>query len=64
MANTNKKEYALESCPFCDGEAYIVTWRDEKERRNPASVKCRSCGASTKVFDRIKDAVAAWNRRS
>lgn len=63
MGRPIKQTPHLEACPFCNGEAYLITWRDEKERRNPASVKCRSCGAHTKVFDRIKDAIAAWNRR-
>lgn len=54
----------LKPCPFCGGEAYITSWRDEKRRVNPTSVKCVRCGAKTEIFDRIKDAEEAWNRRA
>ena len=54
----------LKPCPFCGGQPYIVSWRDEKERKNPTSIKCVKCGAKTDVYDRIKDAKSAWNRRA
>ena len=54
----------LKPCPFCGGRPYIVSWRDEKERKNPTSIKCEECGAKTDVYDRIKDAKSAWNRRA
>ena len=54
----------LKPCPFCGGQPYIVSWRDEKERKNPTSIKCEECGAKTDIYDRIKDAKSAWNRRA
>lgn len=54
----------LKKCPFCGGEPYRITHRIEKERKNPTSIKCKYCGAKTNVYDRIKDAERAWNRRA
>ena len=54
----------LKPCPFCGGQLYIVSWRYEKERKNPISIKCVKCGAKSDVYDRIKDAKSAWNRRT
>lgn len=58
------EQFELKPCPFCGGEATINTWRDERRRLNPAAIKCWDCEVETPVFDRIKQAVEAWNRRA
>ena len=50
----------LKKCPFCpDGIA-------EKERIFMVGwvIKCRSCGASSPVKNRLEEAIKAWNRRA
>ena len=49
----------LKKCPFCpDGIA-------EKERIFMVGwvIKCRSCGASSPVKNRLEEAIKAWNTR-
>ena len=53
----------LKPCPFCGGEAYVMTWREERQRINPTIVRCASCEVQTNLYDRKKEAIAAWNRR-
>lgn len=53
----------LRNCPCCKAAAELHTRRDEARRRNPSLVKCSGCGLQTAVYDRVKDAIAAWNRR-
>lgn len=58
-------EVKLKPCPFCGGEAQL------NNTENIASVRCRFCGAATKLFIRypieernhIEMAVNGWNRR-
>lgn len=53
----------LKKCPWCKADAELHTRRDEARRRNPSLVKCSGCGLQTTVYDRVKDAIATWNRR-
>ena len=53
----------LKPCPFCGGEAILGTWRDEHRRLNPSVVHCSVCHVETRIYERNKEAVAAWNRR-
>ena len=46
-------------CPFCGGDAMLVSTRAAPE----AWVRCVDCDASAKMFSQDEDAVAAWNRR-
>lgn len=54
----------LKPCPFCGGNAKIVTWRDENRRENPSKIMCDSCGCSSGIKNRIRKAADAWNRRA
>ena len=68
---SNSKEevvgVALRACPFCDGDAKIIT-----ETNDPwAVVKCQTCGAESNLIttsprqrENIAEAIAAWNRRA
>ena len=58
-----KVQYKLKPCPFCGGNAVMHTWRDERFRRNPTRIECDECGVSTTIYDMIRQAVAAWNKR-
>ena len=62
MTENKTLDIVLESCPFCGGEATLDTRRDEKRRENPTYVKCSCCGARTRTFSRVREAIAAWNR--
>ena len=56
----------LKRCPFCGGEARILT---SVFFRSDACVKCKKCGASTLVHssasneDAKLNAIKAWNTR-
>ena len=53
----------LKPCPFCGGEAILGTWRDEYRRLNPSAVHCSVCHVETRIYERKKEAIEAWNRR-
>lgn len=53
----------LKPCPFCGGEALLITFRDEYRRLNPSVVHCSVCDVESKVYLRKKEAIEAWNRR-
>jgi Lar family restriction alleviation protein len=53
----------LKPCPFCGGEAKLHYWRDEPKRLNPAVIRCKKCGVETPVYNKIRLAEEAWNRR-
>lgn len=42
----------------------LGTWRDEHKRLNPSVVHCSVCHVETRIYDRKKDAIEAWNRRT
>lgn len=48
----------LKPCPFCGGEAHIVTAVGE------SWVLCDKCRATTEMHASKQLAVAAWNRRA
>ena len=50
----------LKKCPFCWGEAKIVTMQTDRA----VMVVCGDCKASGRLFWDEKDAVEAWNRRA
>lgn len=54
----------LKPCPFCGGEAKIVTYRNEYSRINPTLVGCSVCKTQTALYDKRKEAIKAWNRRA
>lgn len=54
----------LKPCPFCGGEAHIdgTTWRPS-DGEEVAWVVCKLCNAYGPTFP-VKEAIAAWNRRT
>lgn len=50
----------LKPCPFCSSEGY---W-DNADRPGIWWCGCRECGADTKPYASLDEAVAAWNRRA
>lgn len=59
----NKEYLRLRECPFCGGEAILGTWRDEYRRLNPSAVHCSVCHVETRIYERKKEAIKAWNKR-
>lgn len=63
------KEIKLKPCPFCGGEAVLIT-ESVKEYNSyvpGANVKCRACGCNTGAyidFTAPRSAINAWNRRA
>lgn len=60
------EQIALKPCPFCGGEAEIITDTDEDGRF--AAVACPKCGAGSRQHyfcgeDARKFAASAWNAR-
>ena len=57
--STNTSIIQLLPCPFCPSgiaekeRIFMIGW----------VIKCRSCGASSPVKDRLEDAIASWNTR-
>lgn len=47
----------LKSCPFCNGRAKI-------NHIKKYSVECESCHARTGLYDHLRVAIWAWNRRT
>lgn len=65
----------LKPCPFCGGQAVIayahgcnapyINARGLSARTIPLYViQCLDCMAKTQQYERIEDAVIAWNRRA
>lgn len=48
----------LKSCPFCAGEAYFA-----RMSSSWGGIKCRSCDASSGLFENRAIAEASWNKR-
>ncbi len=66
----------LKECPFCGGEAYMLTSYSERARRYYVLVACDDCRAQAARFtcssdpeksgwsnDACKRAIKAWNTR-
>jgi Lar family restriction alleviation protein len=51
----------LKPCPFCGGEAKLITGFPPMDDSN--FVDCPTCRASSLIFDSAESAVANWNRR-
>ena len=47
----------LKKCPFCGGEAELVT------KWTMCCVSCANCFAWTECFDNEAEAIEAWNSR-
>lgn len=62
----------LKQCPFCGGDAekrYIKRKKLFVSMRFPYNthyvyVKCKVCGATSRVYVTIENAIEAWNRRA
>ena len=58
----------LKPCPFCNGKAVLVQWRDTK-KPNATWIECGGCEVMTSSFHdkeyvkAIAKAVRVWNRR-
>lgn len=50
-------DFPLSNCPFCGGKA------KKGKTENMANVYCVVCGAQTRVFNNINDAISAWEMR-
>lgn len=50
----------LKPCPFCGGKAYVQEHLSGLYR----SVICKVCCAATRMFQKEKEAIEAWNRRA
>lgn len=55
LAMTDREK--LLPCPFCGGEAYLVTGAPEEW------VRCMKCHASSDTDTRYEGAAVKWNRR-
>ena len=62
----------LKKCPFCGGEASVedeYCWSpsfynpDGRDGVFMYYVKCKKCGATTKLYSSKVKAIEAWNRR-
>lgn len=53
----------LKPCPFCGGEAKILSIKEECEGEF-YWIACKECGALIPVYYLEKNAVDAWNRRT
>ena len=55
----------LKPCPFCGAEAHLeVRGYDHKREYRVCCSAVYQCGGSQYWFDRMREAVAAWNRRA
>ena len=65
-------DYELKRCPFCGGDAekgYIKRKKLFASMGFPYNthyvyVKCKVCGATSRVYVAIENAIEAWNRRA
>ena len=63
--------YELKNCPFCGGDAekrYLKRKKLFVSMRFPYNthyvcVRCKVCGATSRLHVAIEDAIEAWNRR-
>lgn len=53
----------LKPCPFCGGEAEMLT-AESMHGGNLYGVMCNCCACHTDVFDNEAEAIAAWNTRA
>jgi hypothetical protein len=49
----------LKTCPFCEGDGWVIHAPGAKRFRP----QCSKCGAGFGEFDRRADAISAWNSR-
>lgn len=49
----------LKPCPFCGQEELRV----ETINDNECWIECPSCGVETPLYENMKQAIVAWNRR-
>jgi hypothetical protein len=60
VIRSDKMSDKLLPCPFCPNgiaekeRIFMIGW----------AIKCKSCGASSPVKDRLEDAIVAWNTRA
>jgi Lar family restriction alleviation protein len=54
---------ALKPCPFCGGEARVVSYGDPHESPPLVVVMCDECEATTGDGIARESAIAAWNLR-
>ena len=57
---TNKEKDKLKPCPFCGGEARLITTKEAPE----AWVECNICGASSEFKPVEENAIKCWNSRA
>lgn len=57
-------EVKLKPCPFCGGEASIVTMHNENLSWIRYKAVCGICLAETSMHEKWKMAKAVWNRRA
>ena len=53
----------LKPCPFCGGEAVIITSWDPYIERDSTKVVCKSCRANSGIWIQKQKAIETWNRR-
>ena len=67
----------LKPCPFCGGQAFIMSKDKEFLRKldadepnleyppenGPYSIACEKCGIEQESFAKLEDAISAWNKR-
>lgn len=54
-------EYELKPCPFCGGEARIIS--DIYVGKLEHLAACRYCKASSWTYESKEEAIEAWNNR-
>ena len=60
---TDNRTTELLPCPFCGGEAEMLT-AESMHGGNLYGVMCNCCAGRTDVFDTEAEAIAAWNARA
>ena len=53
----------LRSCPFCGSARVGFEYIDDQFKDNNVFVACKACKASSAIYLKKSEAVAAWNRR-
>lgn len=62
--SNDRDDEALESCPFCGGEADVFIYVVPFVRGQYYYVRCGGCGAMTSPTGKNpKEAIDLWNRR-
>lgn len=54
----------LLKCPFCGGEASPMHVISDSWSVNRFEIYCHVCWARSGVYRKLKEAIAAWNRRT